>query len=89
MFLRASSPTGRFATPSEFICPRGGSGVASLGVIRAEILPESPPRSTAAHHTHWLTSGRLPALEPSGSSSAPLQNSRAGGEGCAHFAQRS
>ena len=81
MFLRASSPTGRFATPSEFICPRGGSGVASLGVIRAEILPGLPRRSTVAHHTHWLTSDRVPALEPSGSSSAPLHNSRAGGEG--------
>ena len=58
-FFLASSPTGRFATPSKFICPRGGSAVASLDVIRTEILPELPRRSTAAHHTHWLTSGRL------------------------------
>ena len=81
MFLRASSPTGRFAAPPEFLCPRGGSGVASLDVIRAEIFPELPRRSTVAHRTHWLASGRLPALEPSGSSPAPLHNSRAGGEG--------
>ena len=74
--------------------------MASLDVIRAEILPELPRRSTAAHRTHWLTSDRLPALEPSGSSPAPLHNSRAGGGGRArtfrreaypgaHFAQRS
>ena len=82
-FLRASSPTGRFATPSKFICPRGGSGVALLAVIRTRILPVLPCRSAAAHHTHWLTSDRLLALAPSGSTPAPLHNFRAGGAGVA------
>ena len=54
-----------------------------LYVIRTRILPVLPCRSTAVRRTHWLTSGRLPALAPSGSTPGPLHNCRAEGAGVA------